>query len=72
LQKEQQTQIDNFNELSGTYKHAQKRISEITIELQELKSGLIKLERNVIAFEAAEKNTTRILKIKSILKCLKM
>ena len=56
LQKEQQTQIDNFNELSGTYKHAQKRISEIAIELQELKSGLIKLERNVIAFEAAEKN----------------
>jgi hypothetical protein len=51
----QQIAIDNYNELLGTYKHAQKRIEEISIELKALKSALIKHERYLIAFESAEK-----------------
>ena len=51
----QQMDVNSYNKKLGAYQHAQKRISEITIELQELKAVLISLERNVIAFEAAEK-----------------
>jgi len=52
----QQMDIDNYNQKLGSFKHAQNRISEITVELQEMKSVLIGLERNLIAFEAAEKS----------------
>ena len=55
LNHSQQIAIDNFNRASGAYEHAQKRISEITSELQEMKKVLIGYERDLIAFEAAEK-----------------
>jgi hypothetical protein len=51
----QQIAIDCYNENLGTYKHSQKRIDEITIELQEMKAALVKSERDLIAFESAEK-----------------
>ena len=44
-----------YNKRIGTYEHAQKRISEISAELQEMKSVLIGYERDLIAFESAEK-----------------
>ena len=53
--KTQQLAIDSYNELNGVYQHAQKRISEISAELQEMKKVLINYERDLIAFEAAEK-----------------
>ena len=55
LNHSQQIAIDNFNRASGAYEHAQKRISEISAELQEMKKILINYERDLIAFEAAEK-----------------
>ena len=55
LNHSQQIAIDNFNRASGAYDHAQKRISEISAELQEMKKVLINYERDLIAFEAAEK-----------------
>ena len=55
LQSEQQNKIDENNHIVGAYLHAQNRISHISIELQEMKAVLIALERNLIAFEAAEK-----------------
>lgn len=51
----QQIDIDNYNKKLGAYNHAQKRITEISAELQEMKSVLIGYERDLIAFEAAEK-----------------
>lgn len=51
----QQRQVDKYNRDLGAYEHAQKRITEISAELQEMKSVLIGLERDLIAFEAAEK-----------------
>lgn len=51
----QQFDIDNYNKKLGAYNHAQKRISEISVELQEMKSVLIKFERDIIAYEDAEK-----------------
>lgn len=55
LNNSQQIAIDNFNRCSGAYEHAQKRIVEISAELQEMKKVLINYERDLIAFEAAEK-----------------
>jgi len=51
----QQRQADKYNRDLGAYEHAQKRITEISAELQEMKSVLIGLERDLIAYEAAEK-----------------
>lgn len=47
--------ISQYNKELGAYDHAQKRISEISAELQEMKKVLINYERDLIAFEAAEK-----------------
>ena len=55
LDRSQQLAIDYYNELKGTFNYAQKRITEISEELQEMKKQLINYERDLIAFEAAEK-----------------
>ena len=55
LQKEQQAEIDIYNKNLGAYSHAKTRIAEISEELKLLKSALIASERDLIAFEAAEK-----------------
>lgn len=54
-QLSQQFAIDILNKNTGAYEHAQKRITEISAELQKMKSVLINYERDLIAFEAAEK-----------------
>lgn len=52
----QQFEIDKYNKAVGSFEHAQKRISEISAELQEMKKVLINLERDLIDFEKAEKS----------------
>lgn len=54
LQNEQQLKIDSYNEANGAYLHAQKRIGELTDEIENQKKALYALERDLIKIKDAE------------------